>query len=355
LGKSGLRDFKTFFVIATLLASMQSISAIAQSVSPMPDTWQSTKDLDHPLVGSVIDMSSGSWLGLVQRTTTDAESLVRKLDDTTVVLLGETHDNPDHHVLRRWAINQIISLRKHRRGVVPDTALVFEQLSADQKPALDKFELAKSQSEPPVTLDAFKAAVDWDKSGWAKYNYDPLFQAAIDAKLPIYAGDVTRDAIMKVAKDGEAALSAEDRAHLKLDLPLGPKLDAASLTEIEEAHCNTMPKEALGGMAFAQRYRDASLADAVLKAAEKHGSAILIAGNGHVRTDRGVPWYIHQRDPSKKVVSVMLIEVEDGKNEPEAYVPRDPDGKPAADYIIFTPGVADRPDPCEKMRAKTRQ
>ncbi len=331
---------------------MQSISAIAQSVSPMPDTWQSTKGLDHPLVGSVIDMSSGSWLGLVLRTTTDAESLVRKLDDTTVVLLGETHDNPDHHVLRRWAINQIISLREQRRSVVLNTALVFEQLSADQQPALDKFGDLKSSSPNLVTLPELKRLLNWDKSGWAKYDYDPLFQAAIDAKLPIYPGDVTRDAIMKAAKEGEAALTPDERARLALDKPLGAKLDDASLTEIEDAHCNTMPKDALSGMAFAQRYRDASLADALINAAGKHGSAILIAGNGHVRTDRGVPWYIRQRAPDKKVFSVMLVEVEDGKNDPEAYVPRDPDGKPAADYIIFTPGVAGRPDPCEKMREK---
>ena len=181
--------------------------------------------------------------------------------------------------------------------------------------------------------------------------YDRLFQEVTNLKLPIYAGDVPRDAIMKVAKEGEAALPADERARLKLDLPLGTKLDDASLDEIEDAHCHTMPKEALGGMAYAQRYRDATLADNVLKAADKHGSAILIAGNGHVRTDRGVPWYIHQRAPDKKVVSVMLIEVEDGKNDPEAYVPRDPDGKPAADYIIFTPR-AERGDPCEKMRAR---
>jgi uncharacterized iron-regulated protein len=92
------------------------------------------------------------------------------------------------------------------------------------------------------------------------------------------------------------------------------------------------------------------MADMLLKASEKHGSAILIAGNGHVRNDRGVPWYIRQRAPDRKVVSVMLVEVEDGRNYAEAYVPRDPDGKPAADYIIFTPR-AEREDPCVKMRS----
>ena len=64
-----------------------------------------------------------------------------------------------------------------------------------------------------------------------------------------------------------------------------------------------------------------------------------------------MPWYVRQRAPEKKVVSVMFVEVEDGTTDPEAYVPRDPDGKPAADFLVFTPR-AERGDPCEKMRAK---
>ncbi len=233
-----------------------------------------------------------------------------------------------------------------------NAGVVFEQLRVDQQGVIDQFNNLNRDPTRIRSFSLFKRLTDWEKSGWAQYNYDPLFQAAIDAKLPIYAGDVPRDSIMKVAKGGEAALPADERARLKLDTPLGPKLDDASLAEIEEAHCGVMPKEALGGMAYAQRYRDATLADNVLKAAAEHGSAILIAGNGHVRTDRGVPWYIKQRAPDKVVLSIMLIEVEDGKNDPEAYVPRDPDGKPAADYIIFTPRT-ERGDPCEKMRAKS--
>ena len=104
-------------------------------------------------------------------------------------------------------------------------------------------------------------------------------------------------------------------------------------------------------MAYAQRYRDAHLADAMLKASNQHGGAFLIAGGTHVRTDRGVPWYLRLRAPGKNVVSLMFVEVEDGNTDAGAYVPRDPDGKPAVDYLVFTPR-ADRPDPCEKMRAK---
>jgi uncharacterized iron-regulated protein len=126
-------------------------------------------------------------------------------------------------------------------------------------------------------------------------------------------------------------------------------LAEALAAELKGSHCGLLPDSAIPGLVAAQRYRDAHLADVVLKATEQHGSAILIAGNGHVRSDRGVPWHIRQRAPDKKVISVMLIEVEDGKIDAEAYLPRDPDGKPAANYVVFTPRVQ-RADPCEAMR-----
>jgi uncharacterized iron-regulated protein len=88
-----------------------------------------------------------------------------------------------------------------------------------------------------------------------------------------------------------------------------------------------------------------------LKAADAHGAAVLLTGNVHARLDRGVPFYIRARAPEKTVVSVVLVEIEDGLTDPAAYVPRDPDGRPAADFLIFTP-KADRGDPCEAFGIK---
>jgi uncharacterized iron-regulated protein len=368
LGESVKRQLRLFVVFFSAVASIVSSPAqgcdrplrpyeILEDFGQDIGKWQSG---DHPLLGRIwsrapaglIDEPSLHW-ATEGRGSCDEPGYSKLIDaiyKAQVVLLGEIHDNKKHHDIRADLLIAPKSAAARDDYPWPLFGVVFEQLRSDQQDALDSF--VETVKAPPhsLSMDDFSRALDWQKTGWAQYGYDRLFQAAIDAKLPIYAGDVTRDAIMKVAKEGETALPAEERARLKLDVPLGPTLDDASLSEIEEAHCGTMPKEAFTGMAYAQRYRDATLADNVLKAADKHGSAILIAGNGHVRTDRGVPWYIHQRAPDKKVVSVMLIEVEDGKNDPEAYVPRDPDGKPAADYIIFTPR-AERGDPCEKMRA----
>ena len=196
-----------------------------------------------------------------------------------------------------------------------------------------------------------ETAVDWQNGGWSKYNYDPLLLAILKGAQPIFAGDAPLETVKAVAIGGEAAVSAEEKVRLALDKPLGEKHDAASLGEIEIAHCNAMPKEALGGMAYAQRFRDATLGDGVIAAVSKRGSTLLIAGNNHVRKDRGVAWYVGQRKPGMKTLSIQLIEVEEGKTDPAAYAPLDPDGKPAADYVIFTPR-AERGDPCEAMKAK---
>ena len=306
------------------------------------DSWSTT--CGHPLCGKIF---AGDPEHVKKNPPPcDADVWLTLKDDLTaavaqggVILVGEEHDNPKHHELRALL------------GLGNYAAIVFEQIAADQAPALSDVMGQLKGKINEGSLETFKSAIGWNTSGWAKYNYDPLLRGALFSMRPIYAGDVAHSGIMKVAKEGEAAVPVEERARLKLDVPLSDKLAAQSVAEIEQAHCGAMPKEALGGMAYAQRYRDASLADVALKAVEKHGSAILFSGNGHVRSDRGVPWYIRARAAEKKVVSIILAEVEDGKTDAESYVPRDPDGKPAADYIIFTPR-SQRGDPCEAMKKK---
>ena len=257
-----------------------------------------------------------------------------------VVLLGEVHDNPLHHAARS-------------KLLMGTHAIAFEQIRADQQPALDAF--ASLPPDTRTTSDLLRL-LDWEKSPWSKTaNYTPLFDAAVASKLAIFAADPPRDLIRTVAKAGPSALPQEKRTRLGLDTPLSDAQTAASLAEIEASHCGVIPKSAHPNMAFAQRYRDAHMAEVLLKATATNGSAILIAGNGHVRSDRGVPWYLRQRAPDKNVISVLFIEVEDGKNDPTSYVERDERGRPTADYIVFTPKASREKDPCDEMKAKAQK
>lgn len=333
--------------VALLLSAILALSStqataceyVRGNVVKLLDEW--AKSCGHPLCGQVYiaqpellkESAKGcdkpGWMSL-------REDVRATIVAGGAVLYGEVHDNPLHHELRS------------RLGLSAYASTVLEQVAADKAKALETFPYAMYAAD---SLDKFKTAVDWQNSGWQTYNYDALLVAVLKAQTPIYAGDPARDTIKKIAKDGEGAIPAEERGKLKLDVALGEKADSAALDELFEGHCGTMPRESLAPMALAQRYRDAVLADGILTASGKHGASVLLAGNGHVRKDRGVPWYVHQRAPDMKLLSVMLIEVEEGKTDAAAYVPKDPDGKPAADYIIFTPR-APHEDQCAAMKKK---
>ena len=179
--------------------------------------------------------------------------------------------------------------------------------------------------------------------------FAPLLMVAIEMRMPIIAGDPPRALVSKVAKEGLGALPAGERTRLNLDAPLAPALQDALLSELEASHCGLIPKARFTNMALAQRYRDAHLAAALADAGAKTGSAVLLAGNGHARLDRGVPSLFGSKGLRGDVISIQLVEVEDGKSDPSAYMPKDPDGYSAAEIIIFTPRHV-REDPCLEMK-----
>ncbi len=304
---------------------------------------------DHPLIGTVMPAPSQ---GRPHLSDCAVDPLYRMFDQLAahlqrggIVLLGEVHDNIAHHRLRG----------RFPQALSDPTPAVFEHLRADQSDVLVRFGKIAQSSEYAFDRTArsklageFFRAVDWADSGWPDAAiYEPLFRGHVFRQM--LAGDPPKGAVRDVARQGLAALADGEAARLKLTAPLPDKLQAGLLDELEASHCGLMPRTAFGNMAVAQRYRDAHLAERVKLAADQHGSAVLFAGNGHLRTDRGVPYYLRQMT-DKPILSVMLIEVEDGKTDPEAYVPRDPDGKPVADFVIFTPR-AERKDPCDEMRA----
>jgi uncharacterized iron-regulated protein len=292
--------------------------------------WTSELAREHPLVGRIY---ATSGTGAVM----DAAALRDRVASAQIVLLGEVHDNADHHRLRA-------PLLAGKRSVV------FEQLRADQADLLDALERDRVAGAALPSASELLKRLAWEQSGWPDSNmFEPLFAAALDQRMAILGGDPARARIRDVARNGRAALAEGGAAAQQLEIPLGEAREAALLDELEASHCGLVPRTAFGNMALAQRYRDTHLALRVGDAVYRHGSAVLITGNGHVRRDRGVPWYLARQVPPRAALAVMFVEVDPAKVEPAAYVERGPEGEPVADILVFTPRAA-RPDPCEEMR-----
>lgn len=306
-----------------------SREAKAKSSPPYGD-WHSRLNDNNSLVGRIYDVRA--------RQEIKPFELIERLTPQKYILLGEIHDNADHHLLQAWIISQLVA--RHRKP-----AIVMEQIRSDQAGLLKLFMSGRFK-----TAKRMGPAIGWENSGWPKWSiYQPIAEAALAAGLPIRAGDSSKEMNRKIGRQGFKALGAAERRELGLNHPLGRALDEALLNDLVASHCNLMPRDRMGPMALVQRYRDAHLARAIRLANSKDGGegAILITGNGHARTDRAVPWYL--RGAGVDSTSLMIVEATHDAQDFLDLVPHAPNGKPTADFIWVTPG-AEREDPCEKLR-----
>lgn len=303
--------------------------ARAQGAAPWQN-WQTSLQAGHALAGKI-------WSARARRFVTP-RWLADDLTEADYVLIGEIHDNADHHRLQAWLIDQISTGRK--------PAVVMEMISVDQSRALETY-----LAEPDANAADLGPALSWGKRGWPDWPlYKPIAEAVFRADLQLLPGGPSRTAIKYVSSRGLDSIEGAERKRLGLDRLLPPKLGEALHQDIKESHCDLLPETLLGPMTQVQRYRDAKLASALVEAS-KHGGAILIAGNGHVRSDRGVPWYLARQAVDARISSVMLLEITEDARIVGDLAIADPDGDPAADYFWFTPR-AKRQDQCEKIRRR---
>jgi uncharacterized iron-regulated protein len=279
---------------------------------------------DHPLAGKVWSGATGKWLG--------PQGVIEAALGAGIVLLGETHDNPDHHALQAWVLRELAAAG--RRPLV-----ALEMVDTDQQAAID------ANIGDPASLGA---SLDWEKRGWPDWAlYRPIIEAALAARGEIKAANLPQDLTRRIAK-GEQGPEVDGR--FGLDLPLPPADEKALAADIREGHCNLLPEKAVPPMVRVQRARDAAMAEVMADQASRPeaGPAVLIAGAVHARTDRGVPARLHAMVPGIPMLTLGFIEVEAGKTRPAAYGEAFGTKAPPFDLVWFT-GRAQRDDQCAMM------
>lgn len=248
-----------------------------------------------------------------------AEALT-ELPQADVIILGELHDNPYHHANQAMAV-----------AALEPAAIVFEMLTP---------ELAKAVT-PDLRGDrsALAAALDWQDRGWPDFAmYHPIFTAAPGAA--IIGGGLPQGVVRETVGAGAEAVFAQEidavagrRLGLDRDLPEDRQDEREQLQA--RAHCDALPEDMLSGMVEAQRLRDAALAHATMTAAEK-GPVVMITGNGHARTDWGVPAKLERAAPELSVLSIGQLEAA-------------PDAPQPYDHWVIT-DAPERDDPCGAFR-----
>jgi uncharacterized iron-regulated protein len=248
------------------------------------------------------------------RSANGVSGMIAALAKADIAILGEVHDNAQHHRNQAWVIREL-----------SPAAVVFEMLSPEQ---------AKIVNTTSDRGDALRDALDWSNSGWPSWDlYQPVF-AAITAEVVVYGMALPRESLSAAVKKGAADVFGAGGSDYGLTEPLPASQQQAREALQQSAHCNMLPESLLPGMVEGQRLRDAAFAQKALQAFEQTGGpVIVITGTGHARSDWGMPVALGRASPNTQVVSLGQLE-------------ESPLSAPPYDLWLVT-RPAPREDPCE--------
>jgi uncharacterized iron-regulated protein len=244
--------------------------------------------------------------------------LVDRLAVAQRVLVGEQHDNPDHHALELWLLQALDDQR-------PQGSLLLEMLTPDQQGRVDTVQRDIRQGRYPANLTAELA---WQQ-GWDWTLYGPVMRFALAQPYPVLSANLAAEEMgaiyhQRPALSGIRSTAAEVREHL--------------LAQVRDSHCGLLPEDALPAMLAIQQQRDRRMARRMIDAPSP---AMLLAGSYHVRKDLGVP--LHMLDLGSSEDPVVLLFAQVGS-----------DVKPdSADYVWYTAALPDQDD-CARMRLPSR-
>lgn len=288
-----------------LLLVVGLLSACQASLPTLP-AWQSTEGLQHAQLGQIVELRTGALLTPAQ--------LLQRLAVAPKVLVGERHDNPDHHALQLWLLRALASQR-------PQGSLLLEMLTPNQQPRVDQVRAALQAGQAPKDV---LAELDW-QAGWAWSLYGPLVQHALRQPYPLLTANLERREIMQIYTQVPL---------LKGEASTAQPVQEALRQQIAQSHCNLLPHSQLPAMLAVQQQRDRRMAEALLAAP---APSLLFAGAFHVRRDLGVPLHLQDLQADQGLQVLILAGV--GSEVSAA----------SADYVWYTPALAEE-DLCAKLR-----
>ncbi|KNH47809.1 ChaN family lipoprotein [Pseudomonas lini] len=256
-----------------------------------------------PVSGEIRDLRSGQTL--------TAQELLARLAKPSRLIVGEQHDNRDHHQLQLWLL-QALGQRR------PQGSLLLEMLTPDQQARVDHVRHAS-----PLPAD-LPNALAW-QSGWDWNLYGPIVGFVLTQPYPLLAANLDTLEVRTVyAKPPTLSGSRSNAPMVKDEL----------LAQISDSHCGLLPTSQMPAMLAVQQQRDRRMAGRLLAAPTP---SLLFAGAYHARKDVGVP--IHVLDLDEPEAPTVLMLAEQGAEVTAAM----------ADYVWYTPATPPQ-DYCAQMR-----
>lgn len=232
------------------------------------------------------------------------EETLRRVARHRVVLLGEHHDNIEHH---RWQLHTVAALA----ALQPKIVLGLEMVPRRLQPVLNRWTRGQlSEAE-------FVKQLNWDVI-WSfdiQY-YLPLFHLARMQRIPLHALNVERELFNRVTREGWQAIPEGKREGITSPAPASKEY----LRFLAASFLGHNPQAASGSAATAsqdsekkflrfvqgQLLWDRAMAQGLAKLAQSANPPLVVGimGSGHIANRYGVPEQLTQLKVSD--VAVMI-------------------------------------------------
>ena len=244
------------------------------------------------------------------------EALMDDLVKVRVVYVGETHTSVEDHRIQLEILKAAAD-----RGASP--VLAMEMFPREVQPVLDRY------SDGLITEAEMLEEVDWNRVwGYPFELYKGLLSFAREEHLPILALNAPPEIVRKVARNGLASLTPQERGQIAADFHLDDPRHRQYVLEEYEQHLKETIKD-FETFYEAQLSWEETMAETLARelATLRDGRQVLVlVGQGHVSSDVGLPRLTLLRAPHNHK-TVIPVPVDDAT---EAV------GRKIADYIWVT-------------------
>ncbi len=226
-------------------------------------------------------LSPGQWYTPKgERTSALAiPQLLTDLADKRVVLLGEHHDDADHH---RWQLQVITALHVQR----PNMVIGMEMLPRRAQPVLDEWRAGK------LTEAELLRQTDWARVwGIDPGMYLPILHFARLDRIPVIGVNVNREVVGAINDKGLAALSSEEREGVGTPAAPTPTYRDELTRAFGEHGGHKQNNADAARFIEAQLFWDRAFAEGLAAAARRPDKPFVVGimGSGHLRNGDGVP------------------------------------------------------------------
>lgn len=245
----------------------------------------------------------GRYYNPAAQHTASIEETLRRVAKYRVVLLGEHHNNAEHH---RWQLHTVAALAALR----PKLVLGLEMIPRRLQPVLNQWVKGELSEEE------FVKKLDWD----AIWSFDieyylPLLHLARMQRIPLHALNVERQLFNRVTRDGWNAIPSNQREGVTTPAPASKGylryLAGSFLRHNPPASSDdtgsTPPQNGEKFLRFVQGQLlwDRAMAEGLAKVARLANAPLVIGmmGSGHIVNRYGVPEQLAQL----KVADVAVL------------------------------------------------